>query len=211
MDFNSFARKYDKYNKMHFGKGYEEFRKATVSRADFKRYKAIFEFGCGTSLCLEHILANHDFAGLYIGADVSSGMLEVAREKFQENDRVLHVRISADGRLPISDGAVDAVFSSLVFHLIPVSVRSSILQEFNRILKPGGNVYMNEFGYPSTMKGRLFKIYVKYFWSFIVKEERNAVRLLDGKFMEELRQHFSKVDFYGQSAGVIDHILLTKS
>lgn len=193
MDFDRYAHKYDFYNRLHFFGRYDEFRTRLVTRADPDRLRAVLDFGCGTSENLRYLRAN-GFAGRYLGVDVSGGMLRKARGKFDDRQGTIqHVRIGKTGRLPLVDASVDAVFSALVFHLLPEARRDEVLSEFRRVLKPGGRVFMAEFGEPTTWIGRLNRWYILNLWTRFVPDEVNAEGLLNGDFPEQVRTRFPRV------------------
>lgn len=227
MSFDGFASKYDKFNRLHFGKEYDVFRERTVRGCDIGPESVILEFGCGTSLCLEHILNTRDFHGVYVGLDVSAAMLEQGREKFirpgetstdgnadtlspsstVEGLRTTHVQIGRVGPLPVRDHSIDAIVSSLVFHLLPRDRRMELLAEFRRILKPGGSICLNEFGRPGNFSARIFRFYVLYFWSIFVRDERNSRDLFDGRLISEVKVFFPDAIIRERTRELIDHVV----
>lgn len=208
MSFDGFAKKYDKYNKLHFGPEYDTFRERTIAGCAIEPYSAVLEFGCGTSLCLEHILKTRDFRGTYLGLDISGAMLEQGREKFANgNVRAAHVQIGRAGPLPVRSGSIDAIVSSLVLHLLPRERRAELFSEFRRVLRPGGSLCLNEFGKPENLKGKLFRLYVLYFWALFVKDERNSRDLFDGRLLSEVREFFPGASIRERTLEAIDHIV----
>ncbi|PKK91862.1 MAG: hypothetical protein CVV64_00085 [Candidatus Wallbacteria bacterium HGW-Wallbacteria-1] len=233
MSFDGFAPKYDKYNKLHFGEEYDAFREKTVLGGEIVPEDTILEFGCGTSLCLEHILKTRPFKGIYIGLDLSSAMLETARTKFmisgqqcrdelktsdsadspfindQTNPKILHIQIGRSGKLPIRDDSIDVIISSLVLHLLSRERRDELFAEFRRVLKPGGRICLNEFGKPGNLRGRIYRFYVLYFWSLFVRDEKNSRDLFDGCLLTEMKNFFQNASIRERTREIIDHLVAT--
>jgi ubiquinone/menaquinone biosynthesis C-methylase UbiE len=92
--------------------------------------KNVLDLGCGTGLYLEYCQPDG-----YIGLDISSGMFNVARQKFPN-----HRFICADmAEIPLPDESVDAVvslFGSFSYCLTP----HACVDEIQRVLRPGGRV-----------------------------------------------------------------------
>lgn len=89
----------------------------------------VLDVGCGTGRALPFLAGA---ATLAIGVDVTPEMLAIAR------GRVATVAVADGARLPLADGAVDAVFAAgFVTHLAdPVAG----LTELARVTRPGGRL-----------------------------------------------------------------------
>ncbi len=95
----------------------------------FGRGKEVLECGCGTGLLLERIAG---FASRAEGVDLSSGMLEKARE------RGLVVHEASVTKLPYADASFDVACSFKV--LAHVEAIGDALSEMARVVRPGGYV-----------------------------------------------------------------------
>jgi SAM-dependent methyltransferase len=96
------------------------------------RPRAVMDFGCGTGSTATwfHELLN---AESVLGVEDSPKLVEVARRSFGGARTAF---LSRKEVAPEED--MDLVFSSCVFHHIPVSERASAVQTIFRSLKPGG-------------------------------------------------------------------------
>ena len=92
----------------------------------------------GTGLDLQYFSPEQTVVGI----DISSKMLEKAREKIGAGESN-HVLVRADAqRLGFADNSFDSVVTSCTFCSVPDPVKG--LEELRRVLKPGGKLLMFE-------------------------------------------------------------------
>lgn len=109
-------------------------------RAAFHTATSVFEFGCGTGRFAELLLAEVLPPGShYVGVDISSTMVEFARERLRRWPNRAEVRLS-DGspELFAADGSFDRVVSTYVLDLLSEDDISTVLAEAARILSRDG-------------------------------------------------------------------------
>ncbi|MFF4369556.1 class I SAM-dependent methyltransferase [Streptomyces sp. NPDC001594] len=96
----------------------------------------VLDAGCGTGRAMTPLRAAVGAAGTVIGVDLTEGMLAAARRSGREADGTL---LRADvARLPLRDGALDAVFAAgLIAHL---PEPAADLRELARVVRPGGRL-----------------------------------------------------------------------
>ncbi len=108
-----------------------------------KRVDQIVDVACGTGDLLlywrERAKKQEIEVAQFIGIDPSVGMLQVAREKV---DFARFIEGKAQ-ELPLEDGKTDII--SISYGIRNVVDRTQALQEFYRVLKPGGMVVILEF------------------------------------------------------------------
>ena len=98
--------------------------------------KRILDLGCGDGRLLSLALSHcPDATG--VGLDLSATMLEQARRRFDNDDRVSFVRHDMDGRLP-DLGTFDCVVSSFAIHHCHDNRKQQLYTEVFSILEPGG-------------------------------------------------------------------------
>lgn len=82
-----------------------------------------------------------------IGLDFSAAMLAKARDKIRaRGERRYHLGLADCRRLPVAEGSVAAV--TMAFGIRNIAERVAVLREFYRVLSPGGEVFIMEFGLP---------------------------------------------------------------
>jgi demethylmenaquinone methyltransferase / 2-methoxy-6-polyprenyl-1,4-benzoquinol methylase len=111
-----------------------------------------------TEVAIEICLQNP--SARIVGLDISQRMLGIGRRKIlsrRVGDRV-YLGLGDGRRLPLKDASVSAV--SMAFGLRNIDERKAVLEEFMRVLKPGGPLRIMEFGYPDDPLLRtLYKLY----------------------------------------------------
>jgi SAM-dependent methyltransferase len=95
----------------------------------------VLDFGCGAGR-LSQALAAH--AGAVVGLDVSPPMLEKARGLDRTGGRVSFVLNEDPDLRAFPDGSFDLVYTMRVMQHLPRPVLETYLQEFVRVLRPGG-------------------------------------------------------------------------
>jgi arsenite methyltransferase len=99
----------------------------------------VLDLGCGagTDLLIAAQMAGPD--GRAIGVDMTSAMLERARDSAEEMGlETVELHESLIESLPLEDGSVDVVISNGVIDLVPD--KDAVLDEIDRVLRPGGRL-----------------------------------------------------------------------
>jgi demethylmenaquinone methyltransferase/2-methoxy-6-polyprenyl-1,4-benzoquinol methylase len=71
------------------------------------------------------------------GIDLSPAMLAVAQPKLGLG---ASLQVGDAARMPYADGAFDLLTAVLLLHEMPAQVRTASVQEFRRVVKPGGRM-----------------------------------------------------------------------
>ncbi len=93
------------------------------------------DFGCGVGR-LSRALAGH-FESVR-AVDISAPMLAKARENLRDRPNVEFIHNTSADLHVIADNSIDFIYSNLVLQHIPKSEQHRFVQEFLRILQPGG-------------------------------------------------------------------------
>jgi len=112
------------------------------------------DFGCGAGR-LSQALAGH-FEET-IGVDVSPSMIATARALGAQVANLRFIE-NATARLPmIEDASVDFVYSNMTLQHIPTVLAEGYVEEFLRVLAPGGVASFQFVGGPdASLRGRLY-------------------------------------------------------
>jgi ubiquinone/menaquinone biosynthesis C-methylase UbiE len=94
--------------------------------------RRVLDVGCGTGILATRISRELQ-PGVVYGCDPSPGMLEQALERSRDVD---WLQANAE-RIPLGDGALDAVVTTEAFQFFD---QPAALTEFRRLLEPGGIV-----------------------------------------------------------------------
>lgn len=137
--YNRLSRWYD----VIAGSTEKKYRDWGLEKLSARPGETILEIGFGTGHCLVSLAKAVGPTGQVIGLDISDGMLAIARARLQAeglSGRVdLHLGDAA--RLDfINDASLDCVFMSFTLELFDNPEIPRVLQECNRILKPGGKL-----------------------------------------------------------------------
>jgi len=74
--------------------------------------------------------------------------------------------------MPFDDASFDAITCVYLFHELPPEVRVSVLQEMNRVLKPGGKLFFvdsaqaGEVPYDRVLKGFTIQAHEPYYFDY---------------------------------------------
>lgn len=104
----------------------------------------VLDVGCGTgTVAIE--LASRVGAGKVRGIDASPEMIEVATAKATKAGADLELQVAVIEALPLADGSLDLVTSSLMLHHLPGDLKRKGLAEVRRVLRPGGRFVAVDF------------------------------------------------------------------
>lgn len=121
----------------------KKYRDMGLEKLSAQPGEKILEVGFGTGHCLVSLAKSVGSGGRVIGLDISDGMLAIAKDRMQKeglSERVdLHLGDAAKLDF-IEAGSLDGVFMSFTLELFDNPEIPRVLQECQRILKPGGRV-----------------------------------------------------------------------
>jgi ubiquinone/menaquinone biosynthesis C-methylase UbiE len=143
---------------------YDPFLKWGMCEATFKRHliqhaylqpgMRVLDLGCGTGTLTILIKQTHPEAEV-IGLDGDLAVLKIARSKANQAGVNITLDYGMAFQLPYPDNSFDRVLSSLVIHHLTTDNKQRAIQEIYRILRPGGELHIVDFGKPKSIYARL--------------------------------------------------------
>ncbi len=126
----------------------------TLKRPDAK----VLDLCCGTGDMTRALLARRAAgAEPVLAIDFSHNMIELARKKLATENAIF---VEADAlHLPLEDATQDLVISAFGFRNL--ADYEAGLREIRRVLKPGGQIGILDFGEPEGLLGKAYRVYFK--------------------------------------------------
>jgi len=129
------------------------------------------DFGCGVGR-LSQALGDH-FANV-VGVDISSTMIDEATRHNRHGARVRYLVNDVSHLSVFADGSFDFVYSNITLQHVPPEPALAYVQEFVRILRPGGTALfqmrIGQLVEPGTLSSWFYRIkreYWRRFWQRI--------------------------------------------
>jgi demethylmenaquinone methyltransferase/2-methoxy-6-polyprenyl-1,4-benzoquinol methylase len=165
--FSAIAPSYDLNNRLHSLWMDQHWRNVAVKMAGVKTGETVVDVACGTGdLTLKFARASHRAGGkAVVGIDFTYEMLPIATRKalkyHHAHFKNLPQFINGDAMaLPLPDASADIL--SIAFGIRNVSDWGKAIDEFSRVLRPGGRLIILEFSLPTNpvMRG-LYNFYFR--------------------------------------------------
>jgi ubiquinone/menaquinone biosynthesis C-methylase UbiE len=139
-EYSDYIHRYDELSAFH----YERISKALLQNVDYSG-KELLDVGCGTGILA--FLALERGASKVSCLDISALMLGKCREKSIAQgyaDDLVSFHEGDAEKLPFDDDTFDVVLSSMVLGMVPN--QQVAIQEFTRVLHPGGTLALSTHG-----------------------------------------------------------------
>lgn len=120
------------------------FKSALIDAAAIDSGHRVLDVACGTGTLLQMVAERHPSASL-AGIDIDPKVLARARSKVG-CDAALELATAT--AIPFDSGAFDIVLSSLAFHHLMRDEKAQAMREILRVLRPGGEFHLGDFGPP---------------------------------------------------------------
>jgi ubiquinone/menaquinone biosynthesis C-methylase UbiE len=138
-------RFYDRVSTLYdyFAGSFErKYSEMALERLSVAEGDAVLEIGFGSGHCLGRIAKSVGPTGKVSGIDISSGMLKVAKRRLRKAQllHLVQLQLGDAAKLPYRANIFDAVFISFALELFDTPEIPKVLEEIQRILKPGGRI-----------------------------------------------------------------------
>ncbi len=140
----------------------EVLKTALVAQAHIQTGQNVLDVGCGTGTLTLMIKRTQPNATVY-GLDLDPQVLDIARSKANQTGETIVLQQSSATCLPYADESFDRVFASLVLHHLTRQNKQQMLREAFRVLKPGGELHVVDFGKPHDSVMWLISWAVRWF------------------------------------------------
>lgn len=135
------------------------FKRALLDVAAIREGHRVLDLACGTGTLAAMVKAQVPGAEV-IGVDGDPAILEIAAAKARNAAVEIQLVHGMSDRLPYADAAFDRVLSSLFFHHLDRDGKRATLREVLRVLRPGGQLHLADWGRPHGpgMRGAFFVV-----------------------------------------------------
>ena len=140
------------------------FKKALVEQSRIKPARSVLDLACGPGT-MTVLLKRAAPGAEVVGIDGDPKILDMAKEKARRSGLKMRFDEGMSFDLPYRDESFDFVFSSLFFHHLTRRKKLVTLSEVHRVLKPGGEFHVADWGLPANS---------------LMKFSSRLIQLLDG-------------------------------
>jgi ubiquinone/menaquinone biosynthesis C-methylase UbiE len=153
------------------------FKRRLVEQAGIKKGYRLLDIGCGTATLTILIKKIHPEADV-TGLDGDPEILQIARKKVTKAGLDIKLDPGMSFELPYPDSSFDRVVSSLVFHHLTRENKVRTIKEIFRVLSPGGELHLADFGKPHNALMYLISLVFRH----LEETKENIDGLLPGMF-----------------------------
>ena len=130
------------------------YKSLLIDQADIRVGQSVLDLGCGTGTLAIMVKRLHSGAEV-TGLDADPDMLKVARYKSAREITPVTFDTGMTYDLPYPDESFDRILSSIMIHHLKTPDKKRTAHEVFRVLKPGGQLHIVDFGKPVTWYGKI--------------------------------------------------------
>ena len=133
------------------------FKNYLIEHSNLEAGQKVLDLGCGTGTLTIQIKQFHPELELS-GLDGDPAVLQIARGKSESARVDIEWDEGLAYSMPYLSSSLDRVISCLMIHHLTADNKLKTFQEIYRILKPGGEFHLMDFGKPTSFLMRLISI-----------------------------------------------------
>ncbi|MBI4442930.1 MAG: class I SAM-dependent methyltransferase [Acidobacteria bacterium] len=126
------------------------FKRRLIEQARLAKGHRVLDLGCGTAT-LTLLIRQTCPETEVIGLDGDPAILTIAHAKAARAGLPVALHRAMAYALPYADDSFDRVFSSLMFHHLTTANKLRTLREALRVLRPGGELHIADWGKPHNL------------------------------------------------------------
>lgn len=130
------------------------YKKMLIEQADIQPGHRVMDLGCGTGTLAIMAKQAQPLAQV-CGLDADPEMLAMAHKKVATLGVDVTFDVGMTFELPYPDESLDRVLSSIMIHHLKTPDKHRTAKEIYRVLKPGGQLHIIDFGKPSTLYAKM--------------------------------------------------------
>lgn len=130
------------------------YKSRLIAHAQIQADHRVMDLGCGTGTLAIMAKRAQPQADIF-GLDADPEMLKVAKAKKDQEKLEVKFDVGFTNNLPYPDEFFDRVLSSIMIHHLKTPDKEKTAHEIYRVLKPGGQLHIIDFGKPYTWYGKL--------------------------------------------------------
>src|SRR3989304_5814361 len=130
------------------------YKRRLIEQAGIQASHHVLDLGCGTGTLAIMVKEAQPDAQV-TGLDADPEMLKVANIKTARKAINIKFDRGMTNEMPYPDASFDRVLSSIMIHHLKTPDKEKTAQEVCRVLKPGGQLHVIDFGKPVTLYGKL--------------------------------------------------------
>lgn len=121
------------------------FKAKLLAQANVAAGDRVLDVGCGTATLAVALKQRHPDADV-VGLDADIEILKIARRKIHAAGVEVALDVGRADHLPYEDATFDRAFSSLMLHHLTRAEKRATLAELCRVLRPGGQLHVADWG-----------------------------------------------------------------
>ena len=137
------------------------FKRALIAQANLSNKQTILDLACGTGTLSIGIKKRFPEAKIFC-VDIDEEIIAKAHKKSLDRNMAINFSRSFSDKLPFANACFKTVFSTLFFHHLTFRRKQDTLSEIYRVLEPGGQFHLADYGRPTDiaqgMLGNIVKI-----------------------------------------------------